>query len=72
MHNPKLRRRLHRVKAPTLIIWGAEDGIVTADYGRAYAAGIRGSQFIVIDDAAHYPHIEQPDAVLAALYSFLG
>lgn len=72
MHNPKLRRRLHRVKAPTLIIWGAEDGIVTADYGRAYAAGIRGSQFIVIADAAHYPHIEQPDAVLAALYSFLG
>jgi hypothetical protein len=72
MHNPKLRRRLHKVKVPTLFIWGADDGIVKVDYGRAYAAGIKGSQFTVIADAGHYPHIEQPAAVLAALYAFLG
>ena len=72
MHNPKLRRRLHRVKAPTLFIWGADDGVVKVDYGRAYAAGVKGAQFEVMADAGHYPHIEQPEATLAALYAFLG
>ena len=32
MHNPKLKGRLHRVKVPTLLLWGAEDQIVTPDY----------------------------------------
>ena len=29
MHNPKLKRRLHRIKVPTRLIWGEHDGIVT-------------------------------------------
>ena len=29
MHNPKLRHRLHRIKVPTLLVWGDKDGIVT-------------------------------------------
>ena len=36
MHNPKLRHRLHRIKVPTLLIWGENDGIVTPQYGAAY------------------------------------
>jgi pimeloyl-ACP methyl ester carboxylesterase len=34
MHNPGLGRWLHRVRVPTLVIWGENDGIVTPDYGR--------------------------------------
>jgi pimeloyl-ACP methyl ester carboxylesterase len=69
MHSPKLRRRLHRIKIPTLVLWGANDRIVSPDYGRAYAAEIRGARFDLIDGSGHYPHIEQPavfaDKVLA-------
>ncbi len=72
MHNPKLRRRLHRVTVPTLFVWGEADGIVTPDYGRAYAAGVSGAQFALIADAAHLPHVEQPEAVLAAVVPFLA
>ena len=72
MHNPKLRRRLHRVAVPTLFVWGEKDGIVSPDYGRAYAAGIPGARFVMIPDAGHLPHIEQTQAFFAALNPFLA
>ena len=72
MHNPKLRRRLHRVTVPTLFVWGESDGIVTPDYGRAYAAGVAGAQFALIPEAGHLPHVEQPQAFFAAVDPFLA
>ena len=71
-HNPALKHRLHRIDAPTLVLWGAEDRFVTPDYGRAYAGRIPGSRFVSIAGAGHYPHIEQPDAFMDALSSFLN
>ena len=38
MYNPQLRRWLGTIRVPTLVLWGASDGIVTPGYGRAYAA----------------------------------
>ena len=60
MHNPKLLRRLTRIQIPTLVLWGERDEIVSPDYGRAFAAAIPGAAFNAIENAAHYPHIEQP------------
>ena len=72
MHNPNLRHRLGRVKVPTLFVWGADDGVITADYGRAYAALVAGSKFETIAEAGHYPHLEQPDAFRSVVDPFLG
>jgi len=72
MHNPKLRRRLHRIDVPTLVIWGAEDGVVTPDYGKAYAENIPGARFEVIDNGGHFPHLEQPAAFMDVLSGFLA
>jgi pimeloyl-ACP methyl ester carboxylesterase len=60
MHSPKLKGRLHRIKIPTLLLWGAEDRIVTPDYGRAYAASIPDARLQLIERAGHFPHVEQP------------
>jgi len=59
MHDPKLRGRLHRIQVPTLVVWGAEDRVVSPDYGRAYAAAIPGARFETIDGAGHLPHVER-------------
>lgn len=72
MHNPKLRQRLHRVTAKTLFVWGANDGIITPDYGRAYAGLVTNARFETIADAGHYPHIEQPDAFHKIVAPFIG
>ena len=71
LHNPKLKHRLHRIKVPTLLIWGESDGIVTPQYGETYRKLIPGARMSVIPQAGHLPHIEQPQAFLAELRKFL-
>jgi pimeloyl-ACP methyl ester carboxylesterase len=71
MHNPKLYRRLGRIKTPTLVLWGESDRVVSPDYGRAYHQAIPGSAFKLIPRAGHYPHRERPDDFVAAVRSFL-
>ncbi|MEV4316162.1 alpha/beta hydrolase [Actinocrispum sp. NPDC049592] len=67
MHDPKLRRRLAHVTVPALVLWGEYDGVVSADYGRDYAAAFPRGSFELIPDAAHFPHVEQLDLTLKAL-----
>jgi pimeloyl-ACP methyl ester carboxylesterase len=72
MYNPPLARWLGRIAVPTLVLWGASDRIVTPAYGRAYSALIPGARFELIDAAGHHPHIEQPEAFVERVISFLG
>jgi len=61
MHNPKLKGRLHRIRIPTLFLWGTADRILSDKYGRAYSALIPGAEFEPIERAGHFPHVEQPE-----------
>ncbi|MHA7223956.1 alpha/beta fold hydrolase [Arthrobacter sp. RHLT1-20] len=67
MHNPKLMRWLIRIPVRTRVIWGAQDGIVPPDYGRAFSAAIPGSSFHLVEDAGHRPQVEQPQTVAAII-----
>jgi len=71
MHNPVLTRWLRRIALPTLVLWGAKDGIVTPAYGRAYASAIPGAKFETIADAGHYPHVEQAQATMQRVRAFI-
>jgi pimeloyl-ACP methyl ester carboxylesterase len=72
MHNPKLKRRLHRVKAPALFIRGASDGLVSEAYLQAYAALLPNARTLTIPAAGHAPHLEQPEAFASAVLEFMG
>jgi pimeloyl-ACP methyl ester carboxylesterase len=69
---PKLPRRLHRVTAPTLILWGAQDRLLPARHARCWAEQLPSSQLTIIDDAGHLPLAEQPGASLEAIWAFCG
>jgi pimeloyl-ACP methyl ester carboxylesterase len=71
MHNPRLKRWLARIRVPTLVLWGAQDGIVAPSYGRAYSALIPGARFATIDEAGHQPEMEQPEAFADHVLRFL-
>lgn len=70
MHDPSLRRWLHRIDVPTLVAWGAEDGFVSPDLGRRIAAAIPGARFELMPAAGHYPPIEQPQALSRLIQDF--
>jgi len=72
MHNPKLKARLHRIHIPALVLWGDSDRITTPDYGRAYAEAIPAARFTVIENAGHFPHIEQPNATARHILDFIA
>ncbi len=71
MHNPRLKRWLHRIDRPTLLLWGSEDRIVTPAYGERWAHEIRGAKFEVIANAGHFPHWEQPEVFVDKLAAFV-
>ena len=67
-----LRKRIHRIAAPTLLIWGESDKIVPPSYGGLFQDRIAGSRLVTIPDAGHYPMLERPEPFIAALQEFLG
>jgi pimeloyl-ACP methyl ester carboxylesterase len=72
MHNPRLKRWLHRIDLPTLLLWGAEDRIVTPAYGKGWRQAIPGARLEIIPQAGHFPHWEQPEAFVESLSAFVG
>ena len=72
LYNARLAAWLRRIQCPTLVLWGASDGIVKPSYGEAYARLIPGARFETIAAAGHHPEIEQPQALAARIAAFLG
>jgi pimeloyl-ACP methyl ester carboxylesterase len=72
MHNPKLRRRLHRVVGPALFIRGESDGLVSQSYIEAYSRLLPNARTLTITAACHLPQLEQPAAFVDVVLEFLG
>jgi pimeloyl-ACP methyl ester carboxylesterase len=60
-HHPQLRKWLHRIDVPTLIVWGEGDRIFPKRYGEEYRRLIRRSRLEVLPECGHLPHVEQAD-----------
>jgi pimeloyl-ACP methyl ester carboxylesterase len=45
-----LSKRLHRVTAPTLVIWGEDDALIPVHYAREFGRLISSSRVEVIPD----------------------
>ena len=71
MYNPQLLHWLDRIAVPSLVVWGDSDGIVSPDYGRAFARLIPGARFATIADCGHHPEVERPDQLAALIGSFV-
>ncbi len=66
-----LKKRIHRVKAPTLLIWGGEDRLVPPIYAEDFLRHIPGARIETVEKAGHAPHLEQPAAVAGLVCDFL-
>lgn len=67
-----LKKRIHRVKAPTLLLWGKEDRLVPPVYADEFARRIPGARVQTVGDAGHAPQMEQPETVARMLRDFAG
>ncbi len=64
--------RLYLLEAlPTMIVWGERDNTIPLAHGRAAHEAIPHSRFATLAQAAHFPHLEDPDGLSALLREFM-
>jgi len=59
----KLPRHLHRVKMPTLIVWGDEDKLIPVQQAQAWRKLIPNSEVMIVKGAGHIVHLDKPETV---------
>jgi pimeloyl-ACP methyl ester carboxylesterase len=67
-----LDRRLHRVTAPALILWGAEDALISPVYAQEFAQRLADARVEIIEGSGHVPQWEQLEQVAPLVLEFLG
>jgi pimeloyl-ACP methyl ester carboxylesterase len=64
--------RLYLLDAmPTMIVWGGRDNTIPLAHGRQVHEAVPGSRFEILPRAAHFPNLEDPEALAAVLRDFL-
>jgi len=63
--------RLDAIQCPTLVLHGADDGMVPPENGRNLAASIEGAQLTIIPQCGHLPMLEKPNEVAGAVLRWL-
>jgi pimeloyl-ACP methyl ester carboxylesterase len=64
--------KLDKIKQPTLLVWGREDGLTPLAMGERFKQDIKGSQLLVFDKCGHVPQLEKAAEFNSALLKFLG
>jgi len=72
LNNPKLRHRLHRLKLPTLVLWGRQDALIPAASGSAFADLIPNAELQFVEDAGHRLYSDRPEELAAQILHFAG
>ncbi len=57
---------------PTLIVWGERDNTIPLEHGLRAHQAIPDSFFATLPDAAHFPNLEDPEGLAAALIEFIA
>ena len=70
--NPKLERRLHRITARTLVVWGSDDRVIPMAHGHRYAELIPDARFAVAGNSGHAMYFERPAEFAEITAGFLA
>ena len=69
--NRRVSKRLYRLTAESLVLWGASDRLIVPAYAERWRVLIPHARVEVIDGAGHMLPYEQPDAFVRAVAGFL-
>jgi pimeloyl-ACP methyl ester carboxylesterase len=70
--NPALEGWLHRIRIPTLVLWGRDDKLFPSAYAKAWAERVPDIRVDVIPECGHRPQIEKADIAAKKILGFLG
>ena len=70
-YDPAMMARLHEIAAPTLVLWGREDGLIPVKLSSVYAENLPHATVIIYDHCGHIPMEEAADRSAADVRAFV-
>ena len=70
MFDPSLEAMLGKIDVPTLVVWGDDDRLVSAECGQLFTAAIPDAHLRVLANCGHFAHLEQPQALAEVIAEF--
>ncbi len=70
--NRRLSKRLYRLTAPTLLVWGRNDKLIPPPYAERWAQLVPHARLAWIENGSHMAPHEQPELVASEVERFLG
>lgn len=67
----RLSKRLYRLRAPTLLVWGDHDRVAPPVYADAWKEQVSGARVVIVAGAGHMLNTEKPKEVAAAVQQFV-
>lgn len=67
-----LDKRIHRVTAPSLVVWGDRDRLISSVYAKEFARQLPEGEVFILPDTGHCPTIEDPERAIPRLQDFLA
>lgn len=71
INQPRLDDSLHKIKAPTLLIWGELDRLIHVSSVETWKAGIKNIQVKIFAETGHMPMLERPKEMAEVYLEFL-
>jgi pimeloyl-ACP methyl ester carboxylesterase len=70
--NRRLSKRLYRLTAETLLVWGSADRLIVPAYAARWRELIPGARVVTLESGGHMLPYEQPEAFARVVAEFLG
>jgi pimeloyl-ACP methyl ester carboxylesterase len=70
--NRRVSRRLYRLRAETLVLWGASDRLMPPVYAERWGKLIPRARVVTIGEAGHMLPYEAPEAFVSTVSQFLA
>lgn len=70
-NRPPVMSFIREIKAPALIVWGAEDAIISPEHAYLFHQNIPGSALRIYPNTGHWPQEENPERTVSEARAFL-
>lgn len=67
-----LRKRIHRIQAPSLVVWGENDKLIPPAYAESFAQSLNDSEVFMLPQCGHEPPLEQAERLGEKVKTFLA
>jgi pimeloyl-ACP methyl ester carboxylesterase len=71
-HDPNMESELAKLGCPVLVLWGAEDQVVSSEQAGTWGKAIAGAEVHVLPRCGHLPHIEMMSTAAGLTHEFIS